>query len=137
MARLHLNDLPPRQRQAIQKQYGLPTRKTGSGSPYADLLGNALDRHFPDRVVREFRPIPGRRFRIDFAFPDALVGIEFDGYRHHGFSQKGFREGLIRQNLLVLHGWRLLRYSLTDVRDRLEAVLAEVQAAVDSKKSLP
>ncbi|QQD71906.1 DUF559 domain-containing protein [Acidithiobacillus ferrivorans] len=60
------------------------------------------------------------------------VAIEFDGYRYHGFSKKGFKQGLERQNILVAHGWRVLRYTLTDVRDRLEVVIKEIESALIS-----
>lgn len=84
-------------------------------------------------MLREYRPILGRRFRIDFAFPVQTVAIEFDGYRHHGFSKKAFRKGLERQNTLVSHGWPVLRYALTDVRDRLDALIKEIRAALDQQ----
>ena len=140
MARLTLADLPPAMREQVMAQYGgahvslskaKPGKKAGAPiSPYADLLGDALDARFPGRMLREYAPIEGRKFRIDFAFPLEKVAIEFDGYRYHGFSRKGFREGLVRQNLLVAHGWRVLRYTLTDVRDRLDGVIAEIGQAL-------
>lgn len=101
-------------------------------SPYANRLGEALDVRFVGRMKREYLPVQGRRFRIDFAFPVEKVAIEFDGYRYHGFSRKGFKQGLIRQNILVAHGWRVLRYTLTDVRDRLDGILLEIEAALHS-----
>jgi len=101
-------------------------------SPYADRLLAALQERFPERVQAEYRPMAERRFRIDMAFPAERVGIEFDGYRHHGFSRSGFRLGLERQNLLVRHGWRILRYTLTDVRDRLDRVMAEIEETLEA-----
>ena len=67
---------------------------------------------------------------MDFAFPDEKLAIEFDGYRHHGFSKTGFHNGLARQNFLVTHQWRFLRYTLTDVRDRLDLVLKQIDSAL-------
>jgi very-short-patch-repair endonuclease len=132
MARLTLADLSPSVREQIMAKHGIvkPKQAGSSLSPYADRLGAVLDTRFPSRMLREYRPIAGRKFRIDFAFPVEKVAIEFDGYRHHGFSRKGFRQGLYRQNILVSHGWRILRYTLTDVRDRLDEVLEEIAAAL-------
>ncbi len=134
MAKLRLSDLPPElQARLLQGNGDLrkssQKRRTGSvTSPCADALGKALERRYPDRMVREYRPISNRRYRIDFAFPAEKVAIEFDGYRFHGFSRAGFRDGLKRQNLLTLHGWRFLRYSYTDVVGNLSGILDEVDA---------
>ncbi len=144
MARLTLADLSPAMREQVMAQYGLHqygiTPKKAKAkkqaratlSPYADLLGDKLDTGFPGRMLREYQPVQGRKFRIDFAFPMEKVAIEFDGYRYHGFSKKGFKQGLERQNILVAHGWRVLRYTLTDVRDRLEVVIKEIESALIS-----
>lgn len=139
MARLTLADLSPAIREQVMAQHGIRTKEKrlvkpkhigAALSPYADRLGGALDARFPGRMLREYQPINGRKFRIDFAFPMEKVAIEFDGYRYHGFSKKGFKQGLERQNILVAHGWRVLRYTLTDVRDRLDDVMTEIGAAL-------
>ena len=148
MARLTLADLSPAIREQVMAQYGIPLKKAKASeaskkrrpvkpkqiaaalSPYADMLGDKLDAGFPGRMLREYQPIQDRKFRIDFAFPMEKVAIEFDGYRYHGFSKKGFKQGLERQNILVAHGWRVLRYTLTDVRDRLDDVMTEIGAAL-------
>jgi len=139
MPRILLDDLPSDVRDQVVAQYGLlnpaskkvKPKQIGSAiSPYADRLGKALDDRFPGRMLREYRPISERKFRIDFAFPMERVAIEFDGYRYHGFSKKGFKQGLERQNILVAHGWRVLRYTLTDVRDRLDSVVEEIGKAL-------
>ncbi len=143
MARITLNDLAPDVRARVMAQYGIPgsRAKNGNGgqtsaslSPYADRLGDELERQFPGRMTREYRPVPGRRFRIDFAFPTEKVGVEFDGYRHHGFSYAGFRGGAARQNILVGHHWRILRYTLKDVRDHLDDVVAQIRTLLEDKK---
>lgn len=138
MGRLSISDLPPAVREQVMAQHGLapckgkvkPKHVGAALSPYADRLGEALDARFPGRMLREYQPVHGRKFRIDFAFPLEKVAIEFDGYRYHGFSKKGFKQGLERQNILVAHGWRVLRYTLTDVRDRLDDVMTEIGAAL-------
>ena len=115
MARLTLADLSPAIREHVMAQYGMtgllapskgkvkPKHIGVALSPYADRMGEALDARFPGRMLREYRPVRGRKFRIDFAFPMEKVAVEFDGYRYHGFSKKGFRQGLERQNILVAH----------------------------------
>ncbi len=141
MARLTLADLSPAIREQVMAQHGMhglapskgkvkPKHICAALSPYADRLGEALDARFPGRMLREYQPVKDRKFRIDFAFPMEKVAVEFDGYRYHGFSKKGFRQGLERQNILVAHGWRVLRYTLTDVRDRLDGIIEDVRSAL-------
>jgi very-short-patch-repair endonuclease len=126
MSRIRLQDLAPAVQTRLGAQYGIRASRRAAGSPFADRLGAALDARFPGRVRREYRPLADRRYRVDFAFPEERVAIEFDGYRHHGFSREGFRRGLVRQNALKMDGWSVLRYSLTDVRDRLDDILEEI-----------
>lgn len=54
--------------------------------------------------------IPGRRFRVDIAFPEVKLAIEIDGWQHHGKTLDAFKSDRKRQNLFVAHGWRVLRF---------------------------
>ena len=72
--------------------------------------------------------VPGRRYRVDFAFEEQRLAIEVDG-GVYGFSfynkktgQHERRRGghssvtgqlrdMERSNLLTLHGWRILRFT--------------------------
>lgn len=55
--------------------------------------------------------VPGRGFIIDIAMPPLLLAIEVDGYQHHGKYVSDFTNDRERQNLLTLHGWRILRFT--------------------------
>lgn len=105
--------------------------KSGKQSPYAYKLGELLQQHFPSQFIAEYHPFPKRRrFRIDYADPLLKIGIEFDGYRYHGLSKNGFKTGLVRQNLLVMDGWRVLRYTLTDVRDHESIIIEQIKESL-------
>lgn len=145
MSSVRLSHLPLSIQKQIIARYGdLSSCGTGKSgkvrhpaglSPYADALKKILDTHFPDQFVAEYKPYPdssGRKYRIDFAHPSKKVGIEFDGYRYHGLSKTGFKTGLARQNLLVSDGWRMLRYTLTDVRDRADYIVQQVQKTLNA-----
>lgn len=62
--------------------------------------------------VRELPHIPGRRFRLDFAWPDHKIGLEVQGGiwtrgRHsRGTGQLGDME---KNNLGIIHGWRVFQ----------------------------
>jgi very-short-patch-repair endonuclease len=64
--------------------------------------------------------------RADLYYPTARLIVEFDGANH--------KERLVsddrRQNLIVNAGYRLLRYTTADLRDRPEVVVAQIRAAL-------
>jgi hypothetical protein len=66
--------------------------------------------------------------RLDLAYPERKLGIEFDGLGH--LDPRQWRADLRRQNALLRAGWRLLRFSASDVYRRPDAVLAQVRAAL-------
>lgn len=75
-----------------------------------------------DRFVREHQHIPGRRFRLDFADPVNKVGIEVQGAvwskaRSGHNSGAGITKDCEKNNLSHLHGWRILMFTTTQVRD--------------------
>lgn len=68
--------------------------------------------------------------RVDLAFPEHRIAIEYDGWAAH---QRGdaFRRDRQRQNALVAAGWRVLRFTAEDLR-RLDVVVRQVRAALTS-----
>lgn len=67
--------------------------------------------------------------RVDLAFPDAKVAIEYDGRQIH-LRDDVFTRDRQRQNALVAAGWVVLRYSAEDLRRRRHEIVAEVRRAV-------
>lgn len=70
--------------------------------------------------VREFRAIPGRRFRWDLAWPDRRLLMEVDG---GGFISgrhsrgKGMESDAEKQSLAVVAGYRVLRCTPRHIED--------------------
>ncbi len=104
----------------------VPDRRAGSGAANAELLNivrTALRvpalRGQQIRAVTEYPvvlPNPASRrgvsrYRIDVAIPARKIGIEMDGFRYHARFPKSFRAHTLRQNALIVGGWRLLRYT--------------------------
>ncbi|NQX59190.1 DUF559 domain-containing protein [Paenibacillus qinlingensis] len=81
-------------------------------------LGEFLHLH-PEFEVKDFRD--GTRY-IDFAYirQGLKLAIEIDGYATHAgeISRTQFSDGLIRQNHLMIDGWKVLRFSYDDVKNR-------------------
>jgi len=67
------------------------------------------------------------RYRVDFAYVDARVAIECDGYRYHS-GRRAFDDDRARQNALTAMGWRVLRVTWPQLRDRPEEVIGAILA---------
>lgn len=65
------------------------------------------------------------QYRLDFAFPDAMLAVEIDGPHHHDPIQA--RNDRIRDAALVTHGWRVIRIS---VYDDFELAIVQIQLAL-------
>lgn len=103
---------------------------TGADSPQARLQ-SLLTRHWPNSVLIEFTgAVPGRRFRLDAAFPLVRLGIEVDGWEYHGKHKGDFLRDRERDRQLVLHGWRLLRFAASEIRRNPWGVLDQVRQAL-------
>jgi hypothetical protein len=74
----------------------------------------------------------GRGARIDFAFPDALLAVEADSYRHHS-SLSDWSRDRARNNELVALGWRILPITYRDMKTRPAAVADQIARALDAQ----
>ncbi len=86
---------------------------------------------------REYRFAPPRRFRMDFAWPEQMVGLEVDGGvwtsgRHTRGS--GWTTDTEKLNLAVSMGWRMLRTTPTDFLTHDMA--ATIKAALEHYRCL-
>lgn len=85
--------------------------------------------------VRQFRlqlPTGGVAF-LDFAWPDLLLAMEYDGYDAHG-GRLAHAADLERQNAIVAMGWTLLRYGGRRVRRNPADVVTEVESAIRRRR---
>ncbi|MFD2112037.1 DUF559 domain-containing protein [Thiorhodococcus fuscus] len=77
---------------------------------------------------REFRAVPTRRWRIDFAWPAQRVALEVEGgiwMQGRHTRPKGFEGDCEKYNEIALQGWRVLRVTGDMVRDGRALRLAE------------
>jgi very-short-patch-repair endonuclease len=120
--------LPPHGRGAAQARR-LLAAATGEHSA-AERIATALLRQARIRGWRANYAIrlEGRRVVIDIAFPASKVAVEIDGWAFH-VDADAFQQDRQRQNLLVRHGWRVLRFTYRDLIERPQAVIAEIIAA--------
>lgn len=81
----------------------------------------------PPAVQHEVRDVAGRFVaRLDLAYPQLRVGLEYDGDHHR--DRAVFRRDLERHNELRLCGWTVLRFTADDVLRHPARVVAQVRA---------
>lgn len=95
-----------------------------------ELLVEFIKRAGIEGAVTQHKPLDDRRFRIDIAFPDCKLAIECDGWSYHGRHLDDFKKERERQNLLVLAGWRILRFPAGQIRQEPEAVIDQIKQAL-------
>lgn len=91
-------------------------------------------------VLAGLRPVPqfevrdAGRFvaRVDLAFPDLRIAIEYDGREVHERSDV-FARDRQRQNDLVRAGWTVLRFTAADLRFGAAPAAAQVLGAVQAR----
>jgi very-short-patch-repair endonuclease len=87
-----------------------------------------------DALLRVLRrgglPAPVRQYRVggvvlDAAYPWVRLGIEADSRIWHG-GRTDVQRNSEKHNVLVAHGWRVLRFTAADVRRRAREIVASV-----------
>ena len=76
------------------------------------------------------REHPAGPYRIDFAWPGALVGIEADGRLWHS-SRADFERDRAKHNALLAGGWQILRVTWSDL-DEPDRVAARLRALLET-----
>jgi hypothetical protein len=90
------------------------------------------------RAIRRARlPAPVQQHRVavdgttrylDFAYPDLLIGIEFDGFAEHGRIRSTFDDDRVRRNGLTLAGWMMLHVTSAMTEAEIVAWVARALA---------
>ena len=68
----------------------------------------------------EYRFCPNRRWRFDYAWPDLMIAIEYEGGiwgRGRHIRPIGFNNDCIKYNTATLMGWRVYRITRTMLDD--------------------
>lgn len=112
-----------RARTAVARADGL------AGSPQETRLRLAVQRSGLPMPIAQYRVITGGRSvaRVDFAWPEQKVALEYDGLWHAAPGQ--FAQDRRRLNELTAAGWRVIFVTAADLRD-LTTLLARIRAAL-------
>jgi very-short-patch-repair endonuclease len=73
-----------------------------------------LKAHKMPCMEREYRFVPDRRWRFDFAYIDQMIAIELEGGTWCGGRHTrgaGYEKDLEKYNRATIEGWKVLRYT--------------------------
>jgi very-short-patch-repair endonuclease len=84
----------------------------------------------PDPEIQYRVDLPGDRSAyLDFAYPEHLLAIEADSFRHHS-TLSGWSRDRTRNNALVVTGWRVLPVTYDDLVGSPESVVLQIRNAL-------
>ncbi len=94
---------------------------------------------YPDmpQPRREYYFDKPRMWRLDFAWLKVMVTVEIEGGMFKGNAhQRGvqYTDNCRKYNAAVMRGWRLLRYTTLDLRERPLQVVEEVALLINETK---
>jgi len=108
----------------------LTARGYGDGFGFEKAMRGLLREVGLPAPVRELKVhVDGFRYRVDFAYPDSMLGIECDSGEWHGLFHQ-VECDLERQNRIQKEGLLLMRYTVTRLRDERDAVGTEIVEAI-------
>ena len=88
-------------------------------SALENLFAFQLDSAGLTGYVREYRAIPGRKFRFDFAFMKERLLVEINGGTYNGGAHSrgvGLNRDYEKGNLAVVNNWRVLSFDTKQVK---------------------
>jgi very-short-patch-repair endonuclease len=126
-----------RGRRGTKKLRLLLADRTGVNIPtesYFEHMFLRVVRHaeLPEPVTQFEIRTPGGTYRVDFAWPAAMVYAECNGYAFHS-SKRAVQRDSVRRRALVLAGWRPLEFTYDDVARTPDHVTSEIRAALRTR----
>ena len=88
-------------------------------------LWKPLSRLGVPRPIRQ-HPVAEGRYRIDFAFPQAMVAVEAQSYRWHS-SRRAWERDISKANALTGLGWMVVYVTWGDLKDDSDSTVARLR----------
>ncbi|MFI5511019.1 hypothetical protein ACIA48_26455 [Mycobacterium sp. NPDC051804] len=88
----------------------------------------------PDVLQYEIVDRSGRTWRLDFAWPDRKVAVEYDGFDWHS-DPDAFRKDRQKRAALQEMGWSLVSIVFDDVRHRTRDMLRRIEVALQRSRA--
>lgn len=107
-----LAEAPGRRMSVLQELLAerLPGYNPGDSDLESHVLRLLVARGYPPPAQQYKVRLGSRTFRIDLAYPVLRLAIELDGWEFHS-SRSAFDDDRVRANLLVAHGWTVVRFT--------------------------
>ena len=83
-------------------------------------------------LVRQHH-VTGTRYHLDFALPDIMLAIEIDGHAWHSSRQQRQHDSQ-RDRILTGLGWRVVRFTASEILRNADGCAAEVAAMLKNDK---
>jgi len=106
--------------------------------PY--LLNHSSKESYPEKLFRESLirngidgwtyNYPVKRYALDFAFVDKKIDIEIDGATH--LLQEVIKKDLIRRNSLERLGWKIIRFTDSEIKNNMQVCINILKKAINS-----
>ncbi len=107
-----------------------PGGTVAPGSTFEARTLRLIERYGLPTPERQVRVTCGEHvFALDFAWPEARVGVEADGQEFHTLTSQ-IEHDHWRQNLIQLERWLILRYTPTALRVRPRESAEEIRTAL-------
>ena len=103
-------------------------RMDGSAIPESVLetrLWKPLSRLGVPEPIRQ-HPVAEGRYRIDFAFPHAMVAVEAQSFRWHS-SRSSWERDIDKANMLTGLGWTVIYVTWSDLRENTDATIERLR----------
>lgn len=107
-------------------QHRAPGYHPGESDPERRIAEVLVRAGLPAPVAQHWVTVAGRRYRIDLAYPQYGIAIEYDGWDHHK-GRQAFDGDRARANDLVVAGLTVLRFTS---RSSDQVVVDTVTAAI-------
>ena len=89
----------------------LPGYHPGGSQRELDVVGVLVRGGLPV-PEQQHKVVAGGRVRfLDYAYPQQMVGLEFDGFAEHGLIRSTFDDDRLRGNDLAVAGWLMLHFT--------------------------
>lgn len=111
-----------------------PGYHPGDSDRELDLARTLVEAGLPQPVHQHQVAVGGTVYLLDLAYPEARLGVEYDGWDTHR-TRSAFDHDRQRANALALAGWTLL--SFTSASDRHEVAATAVAAYARAARDLP
>jgi hypothetical protein len=100
----------------------VPGYDPGDSDLETRVLRAVVAHGFPPPVQQHRVRLGGRSLRVDLAYPALRLAIELDGWEFHR-TRTAFDDDRSRANLLVAHGWAVVRFTSRSTDDEIVGCL--------------